>query len=248
MDNLSLIYRLSLIIGAIANLFMAASLFAGQKAYKPYTVYSRARQFLMLWLAVFAAGYLIHAALELRVVWPTAATALTVTYFHLGAICFCWGFIPLLNPDYLTRKIAVRDTIIFAIGVIGCWTTALITREISVLTLLPSLVFFAYCACNAVVFYRTFHRVSYRLLTMSYGTVRGFVRWMQLSCDLIVFFGIFIVAITLLFPVSIRYITPVETILGIGLFAYIVRSVARYGSVVEEATRATENVAEFEKS
>ena len=38
MDKISLIYKLSLIIGTIANLLMAASLFAGQKVYRHYTL------------------------------------------------------------------------------------------------------------------------------------------------------------------------------------------------------------------
>ncbi|MBO4455337.1 MAG: hypothetical protein J5759_02725 [Bacteroidales bacterium] len=247
MDNLSLLYKLALIIGAIANLFMAASLLAGQKPYRKYVIYSRARQFTILWLAAFALGYLIHAFLELRVIWPTAATAVTVSYFHIGAICFCWGYIPLLNPDYLTRRIAVRDTVIYAIELISCWTMAFIWKEQNIYTALPFLLFFGYCAYNVVIFYKTFHRVSFRLLMMSYGNVRGFVRWMQLSCDIIIFFGIFLVALVLLFPNAIRLFTPIEAIAGIGLFAYIVRSISRYGKVVEDATRATENVAEFNK-
>ena len=247
MDSISLIYKVCLIIGAIANLFMAASLFAGQKQYKKYIIYLRARRFTILWLIAFAIGYLLHAFLEIRVFWPTAATAITVSYFHLGAICFCWGFIPLLNPDYFTRRIAVRDTIIYAIELILCWTVAMIWKQASFYTSLPFLIFFGYCAYNIYVFYKTFHRVSFRLLMMSYGNVRGFIRWMQISCDIIIFFGIFLVALVLLFPTAIRYFTPIETIGGIGLFAYIVRSVNGYGKVVEEATRATENVAELEK-
>lgn len=243
MDSLRLIYKLSLIIGAVANLLMAASLLIKQKQYRKYTVYFRARWFTILWLGVFAAGYFIHAFLQLRSFWPTAAAALTVSYFHIGAICFCWGYIPLLNPDFFTKKRAVGDTIIYGIGLVACWTTAIIWKQPNVYTLIPFLVFFIYCAYNAVVFYKTFHRVSYRLVVMSYGDVSGFVRWMQASCDIIIFFGIFIVAITALFPNSIRYIAPAETILGIGLFAYIVYSISRYGKVVEMATQATEDVA-----
>ena len=246
MDNLSLIYKITLIIGAIANIFMAASLIAGQKVYRKYVIYMRARQFAILWLLAFAAGYLIHAFLEIRTFWPTAATAITVSYFHIGAICFCWGFIPLLNPNYFTRRIAVRDTIIFGVELILCWTVVMIWKQSSFYTALPFLIFFGYCAFNVYVFYKTFHRVSFRLLTMSYGNVRSFVHWMQISCDIIIFFGIFLVALVLMFPNAIRYFTPIETIAGIGLFAYIVRSLSRYGKVVEDATRATENIAELD--
>ena len=240
---MQLLYQLSLIIGAIANLLMAASLIRKNKDYRAYPNYLRARQFTVLWLILFAGGYLIHAFLQLRTFWPTGAAALTVSYFHMGAICFCWGYIPLLKPDYFTRRIAVRDTIIYAVGVISCWTTAIIWKETCIYTLLPYLVFFIFCACNAVVFYRIYHQVSFRLVVLSHGNVSGFVRWMQASCDIIIFFGIFLVAVTVLFPNSVRYLTPAETILGIGLFAYIVYSLTRYGKVVATATEATEDVA-----
>ena len=241
--NLHLIYKLSLIIGAIANLVMALLLAVRQKEYRRFPIYLRARQFSVLWLVAFAVGYLVHAFLELRTFWPTAASALTVSYFHLGAICFCWGYIPLLNPNYFTKRIAIRDTVIYAIGLISYWTVALIWKEVSVYTLIPYRVFFGFCAYNAAVFYKTFQRVSYRLVVMSYGNVSAFVRWMQASCDIIIFFGIFLVALTALFPTTIQYMTPVETILGIGLFGYIAYSINRYGKVVATATRATEDVA-----
>ena len=219
---------------------------AGGKTYRKYTIYSRARSFTILWLVFFAVGYLIHAIFQIRTFWPTGAAALTISYFHLGAICFCWGYIPLLNPDYLTKKIAVRDTVIYGVGLAGYWASAFIWKQTTIYSMLPYLVFFVYCAYHAVIFYKTFSRVSYRLVTMSYGDVSGFVRWMQASCDLIVFFGIFLVAVTVLFPDSIRYITPVETLGGIGIFAYIVYSISRYGKVVEAATRATEHIADLD--
>lgn len=240
---MQLLYPLSLIIGAVANLLMAVSLAVRNKNYRAYAVYLRARQFTVLWLVAFAAGYLIHAIIGLRFFWPSAAAALTVSYFHLGAICFCWGYIPMLKPDYFTRRIAVRDTVIYIIGLISYWTVAFIWKETNIYTLLPSLIFFVFCVCNAFVFYRIYHQVSFRLMVMSHGNVSGFVRWMQASCDIIIFFGIFLVAVTVLFPHSISYMTPIETLLGIVLFGYIVRSLSRYGQVVATATQATEDVA-----
>jgi len=238
-----LIYQWSLIIGAVALILMAGYLAFSNREYRAYSIYLRARQFTVLWLVAFGVGYMIHAFTGLRFFWPTAAAALTVSYFHLGAICFCWGYIPLLKPDFFTRKIAVRDTIIYAIGLIGYWTVAMLWKETSLITLLPTLVFFTYCACNAVVFYRIYHQVSFRLLVMSHGNVSGFVHWMQASCDIIIFFGIFLVAVTVLFPNSISYLTPVEALLGIVLFGYIVHSLNRYGDVIATATEATEDVA-----
>lgn len=239
---MQLIYQLALIFGAVVNLLMAALLSRRNRDYRPYPNYLRARRFMELWLTVFAIGYLIHAFVRLRYFWPTAAAALTVTYFHLGAICFCWGFIPLLKPDYLTRKILIRDTLIYVAGLVCYWGTAFITRETSVLTRLPYLIFFVFCACNAVVFYRIYDQVTFRLIVMAHGDVTDFVRWLQASCDIIIFFGIFLVAVTIIFPNAASYLTPVETFMGTFLFGYIAHCVSRYGRTIAAATKATEDV------
>lgn len=237
-----LLYQLSLVLAAVANLAMAAGLLAHQKKYSKYTVYHRARLMTILWLVVFAAGYLIHFSFRLRYNWPSAASALTVSYFHWGAICFSWGFIPLLNPDHLTRKRVLADSIVYVIGLIGYWTVPLLWKEAPMATLLSYSVFFAYCAYYVVVFYKTYNRVSFRLLKMSYGDVSGFVRWMQASCDLILLFGIGSVAITAMFPNDFWPYTLLDVV-GTLVYAYIVYSLSRYGSVIETASRATENVA-----
>lgn len=240
---LSLIYRVSLFVGAIANLLMATGLLAHQKAYTRFPSYHRARLITAIWLIVFAAGYILHATLGLRESWPAAASALTVSYFHFGAIAFCWGYIPLLNPNYLTRKIIVRDLIIYGVGLISYWTVALIWRDNPLYTVLSFSVFFLYVAYHIILFYRTYHNVSYRLMKMSYGNVSGFVRWLQVSCDLIIFFGTVGVIMLALFQHDTKFPFTVLTLLGIVIWAYIVFSLNKYGSVVETASRATENIA-----
>jgi hypothetical protein len=231
-----------MVLAAVANLAMAAALQAHQKAYSKYPVYHRARLMTILWLTVFAVGYLLHFAFRLRTGWPSAASALTVSYFHWGAICFCWGFIPLLNPDHLTRKRMIADSIVYIIGLIGYWTVALLWKEAPVATLISYSVFFAYCAYYIVIFYRTYNRVSFRLIKLSYGNVSSFVRWMQASCDLILLFGIGSVAVTAMFPTDLWPYTLLMVI-GTLVYAYIVYSLRRYGNVIEAASRATENVA-----
>lgn len=242
-----LLYQISLALAAIANLAMAVGLLSHRKQYAKYPVYSRARLMTILWLTVFAVGYMMHFVFMPRVNWPSAASALTVSYFHWGAICFCWGFIPLLNPDYLTRKKMIWDIVIFVIGLASYWTVPLLWKEAPLATTLSYSVFFVYCAYNVVVFYKTYNRVSFRLVKMSYGNVTGFVRWMQASCDLILLFGIGSVAITAMFPRDFWPYTALE-IVGTLVYAYIVYSLSRYGSVVETASRATENVAAVEMS
>ena len=62
------------------------------------------------------------------------------------------------------------------------------------------MIFFAYAAWIVFKFYHTYNMVSSRMLRLSFGNVMGFVRWMQVCCDLIILFGISSVAITSIFP------------------------------------------------
>ena len=108
-----LIYRIALFVTGIINLLMAGKLLVGSKPYRQYAVYFRTRILTALWVGVFGLGYILHGILMWRYTWPAAASALTVTYFHIGAICFSWGYTSLLNPNYLTPRITLRDGIYY---------------------------------------------------------------------------------------------------------------------------------------
>ncbi len=237
-----MIYRLALFLTAIINLIMAGMLWNGSKAYKKYAIYYRTRLLTTLWIAVFGLGYLIHGTFMWRFSWPTAASALTVSYFHIGAICFSWGYTSLLNPNYLTRRIVWRDTLIFLVALITYWTVALLWQKAPGFTLLSFVIFFAYAAWIVFKFYHTYNMVSSRMLRLSFGNVMGFVRWMQVCCDLIILFGISSVTITSIFPTDFWPFTLL-LFAGVGMFAYIAYSLNKYGITIETTTEATENVA-----
>jgi hypothetical protein len=192
----------------------------------------------VLWLVSFGLGYMLHAVLCWRETWPTAASALTATYFHLAAICFSWGYIPLLNPVYLRRSIVVRDIVIYLIGLVGYWTVALNWVHAPFYTLLSFCVFFLYALYCVIVFYTTYNRVSERMMKMSLGSVGSFVRWMQVCCDLIILFGIGSVAVTALFP-NDKWPFVALLYAGVGMFGYMVYSLDKYGAVIDDATKAT---------
>ena len=80
-----LIYRIALFVTGIINLLMAGKLLVGSKPYRQYAVYFRTRMLTALWVGVFGLGYILHGILMWRYTWPAAASALTVTYFHIGA-------------------------------------------------------------------------------------------------------------------------------------------------------------------
>jgi hypothetical protein len=233
-----LIYRIALVITGFLNLGMAVLLLIHTGQYKKYRIYRMTRNLTTIWLVAFGLGYMVHAAFFWRYTWPTAASALTASYFHVGALCFNWGYTSLLDNSYLKRSVIIRDLAIFVIGLIGYWTVAFLWDDAPTYVLISFCAFFLYAVLSITIFYRTYNRVSYRMLKMSMGSVGSFVRWMQVCCDLIIMFGVGSVAITGIFPNSLW---PYVFLLfaGVGMFGYMVYSLERYGNVIEAATRAT---------
>jgi hypothetical protein len=236
-----LIYRSALFFTGIINFVMAGLLLWGSRPYRQYSVYYRTRLLTTLWIAVFGLGYMIHGTFMWRYSWPTAASALTVSYFHLGAICFCWGYTSLLNPNYLTRRVFWSHSLFYVFGLVVYWLVAFLWKWAPIFTVLSFCLFFAYAARVIFVFYQTYNKVSFRLIHLSFGNVMDFVRWMQVCCDLIVLFGISSVAITGLFP---NDLWPYTLLLfaGMGMFGYIAYSLNRYGKTIDLATEATRNI------
>jgi hypothetical protein len=189
-----------------------------------------------LWMAVFGIGYIIHGIFMLRETWPTAASALTATYFHLGALCFNWGYTSLLNPDYLTRRVLWRDGLFYLFGLVVYWTVALLWKHAPLFTFLSFCMYFGYAVWTVIIFYRTYNQVTNRLIRPSFGNVMDFVRWMQVCCDLIVLFGISSVAITAIFPTDFWPFTLL-LFAGVGMFAYMGYSLTKYGKKIGHITQ-----------
>ena len=234
-------YQFSLILTAVINFGMAFKLFRGTSRYAMFPIYRRARLLTVVWLVVFGIGYILHAIFQFRYTWPAVSTALTTTYFHIGAICFSWGYTSLLNPHYVTRKVVIRDVAIYLLGLAAYWTVALTWKEQPFYTTLATSIFFLYCAYGAFVFYKTYNLVSLRMIKIANGNMGSFVRWLQLCCDLIILFGIGGVALTGMFPhelwpyIVLCWFSP-------PMFGYIVYSLSKYGNVVEDATRVSDRL------
>ena len=237
-----IIYRIALFVTGIINILMAGVLLMGSKPYRQYAVYFRTRMLTVVWISVFGLGYILHGLLMWRNTWPTAASALTVSYFHIGALCFSWGYTSLLNPHYLTPRIIVRDSVYYFFGLMVYWMVALMWKEQPTFTMLSYGLYFIYAAWVVFKFYQTYNQVSFRLVRLSYGNVMDFVCWLQVCCDLIVLFGISSVVITALFPTDFWPYTLL-LIAGVGMFGDISFSLNKYGATVETTTEATRKVA-----
>ena len=246
------LYNIVLLIAAVANIVMGCSLLDGNKAYRDFEVYRRSRMLTALTFLVFAAGFIAHSRLELRLLWPAGASALSVTYFHIGAVLFGWSHISLLNPGYLSRRIVIRDVAILVLGIVTCWTAA---AHFSLVAFhLSLIIFFLHALYISYIFYRTLLRVR-RLtgaLPQSDANARwwtaknrlmviGFQRSIRVSCHLIVIFGLGSIVVTAAFPTE-QWPYIVLMTLGIAVFCYIYYGLTNYGSVIEAGTNATEDI------
>ena len=90
-------------------------------------------------------------------------------------------------------------------------------------------------------FYHTYYRVKHRLQELALGSIEHFVKWMLLSCHLILSFGIGSIIITVSVPTLIWPYTVLEVV-GILVFVYIFFSLNDYGNFIDSATNATEDV------
>lgn len=246
------IYVLVLVVVAIANIVMGFSLLVGNSYYRDYGIYRRSRMLTAFTFIIFAAGFIAHSQLNWRQSWSIGATALSISYFHLAAVLFGWSHISLLNPNYLTRRVAIRDIVILVVGIIAYWTAAAITFPAAHFIFL---IFFAHALYISYIFYRTLLRVPQQ--TMNLPVSRSNARWwtdinrlmvirfqnsIRISCHLIVIFGLGSIVITVMFPVQhLPYI--ILTTMGMVVFSYIYYALTEYGSVIEAGTNATEDVA-----
>lgn len=235
------LYSVALFLAGIVNIVMAAALLQNSYYYKDYPTYRRARILTALCLIVFGTGFLMHHCFQWRFSWPYAATALTVTYFHLGGTLLADSHTSLLNPAYLNRGIAFRDAIAVASGIFILWTGAF--TESAICIGLGICIFLVHILYLVYTFYTTFFRVRDGLQEMQLGSVAQFTRWMLMACHLIIGFGIGSILFTALLPNAIWPYTVLISV-GIAVFIYIFYSLTEYGAVIDSATNATEDLAE----
>lgn len=241
MNYESALYDLSLLVVGAANIAMAIGLLINNYAYRHYPVYHRSRVLTALFFAAFGIGLLLHCHFHWRQTCPPMATALSLTYFHIAAVAITWSHTSLLNPHYLSGRVAARDMILLTIGLSTYWLTALYPPlvEWQRAAILPFLVNAVWMACD---FYTTYYRIRRHPFPAlrNVGGKRIF-RWMLLSCHLIIAFGIGSIVFTWLLPTAVW---PYSVLLCVGglVFVYIYYSISEYGTIIDTATNAVEDI------
>ena len=252
------LYQLTLLVSGIVNLLIAIGLIHGNCDYHDYSIYRRSRLLTALSLAVFGAGFLLHWHFGWRTTWPLGATALSVTYFHLGGTFLFWSHVSLLRPDYLRPRVMIRESIALILCITTLWLGAIYNVFQFVCT--GIVIFLLHVTWMSIDFLHTYRRTSREVRHLpiteanaSWWTVdaqrdtfHGQLS-MSISCLLIIFFGVFSVIFTALLPHAIWPYTVLLCI-GMAVFVYIFYSLDHYGAFIEAATCATEDISKGHKA
>ena len=158
------LYHIVLLMAAGINFLIAFVLLYNNIWYRNYGVYCRARMLVALCYVIFAIGFAMHAYFEWRTSWPAAASALSVSYFHIGGVLFGWSHTSLMRPDYLKKKVVLRDLTILLVGLASYWT-AVANYSLFVFHF-SFIIFFAHASYIAFIFYRTYFLVRRNLISM----------------------------------------------------------------------------------
>jgi hypothetical protein len=245
------LYQLVLLLGGTVNLLIAFVLVHNNIWYADYDVYRRARCLTAIAMAAFGLGFLGHATFEWRLSWPEGASALTLTYFHIGAVVFGWSHTSLMRPTYPPRSVVVRDLILLMVGITCYW--------IGLRQDFCFFIFFMHGGYIAYKFYSTYlntrHNLQHRQADVkpySWWTpevksmILNYHHSFAISCHLIILFGLGGVVITALFPTSI-WPFIILMLAGMIVFVYIFYSLTEYGNVIDAATNATEDAVTMEE-
>lgn len=245
------LYHIALVVAGAVNLLITVTLLHNNIWYRNYEVYHRSRTLTAINYFVFGIGFLMHYYFQWRSTWPEAATALSVSYFHIGGVLFSWSHIPLMRPDYLTVRTITRDLIILAIGISAYWATVAYSPLFSMNAVI--FIFFAHACFLAFTFYRTYFQLRRNLISLPIDskapdwwtpeTKRAVINNHHsfiIGCHLIILFGLGSIVFTALLPTSIW---PYSLLLvaGMAVFVYIFYSLSEYGVIIESATCATED-------
>lgn len=175
---------------------------------------------------------IVHAAVFLAV----GRSGTDRNLFSSGIDLLQLGIYSFASSQLLDTEGKIRDLIYFALSVCIYWTVAFVKHDAPLLSTFSLLPFFLYGLYITIVFYRIYNLVSERKIKMQTGTLSGFIRWLQMCCDLIVLFGLGSVAMTGIFPLAIW---PYTVLLWVGMAIYITitLSVDRYGKEIIRNTQ-----------
>lgn len=232
-------YNVTLVLGVMVNGFAGLLLLLQSFFEHDHPSYRRALVLTGLALWFFGAGFALHVCFHWRTEQPMLASALTLTYFHLGGMLFSWSHIGLVDPFYPSWRIIVRDLFIVACAIPCYWDLSA--------SMLVHIIAYTVCALHCVLFAATFYSKYYRLRhglaeVTADGSIRLRIRFMLISCHLIIGFGVGGILVAAFWQDHEWPFTLLMVASSL-VFIYIAGSLSVYRDVVEQTGNAIEEVA-----
>lgn len=243
-------FDISLIVAAMVNFVLAAMLFfdSNNYIYSETPRYLRSRRLTGLALMVFGVGFLLHWLFMPHFTNLLVGKALSFSYFHIGGVLFSMSHTGLIDRHYLTRRVVIRDVSVLLVSLAVYWTNAWIADV--TLTYLASALFFLHIGFLTWQFYSRFYSI--------YGQLKKYadykpndtdheVFWLNISCHLIISFGIGGMLCTVLFHDATSPFT-ILLLLGLAVFSYIYKTLDSFGLVASEAEEYLRESEDFMKN
>ncbi len=87
-----------------------------------------------------------------------------LSFFYAMGIQWVWMVIPLIAPDYLTKKIVIRDIVIFlATLLVGNFTTSVLGIENGLIGILIAMIFVSHCGFWVMRFGKLYRKAMFSL-------------------------------------------------------------------------------------
>lgn len=221
------LYHNSILAGAVITGALALCLMLVKPpAREEYATYRRAKLLLAIGYAVYSLGISVFIVYPLRREMPMLCPAVNLTYYFAAMFLFGYSFISLLSPGYYTRARSRRFLLTWGGYVAALWSLTLLSPAEWQPTVL--LGFGGWFLVETLVLTRRFV-ISYaalrRQLNENYAdSTVMFIRWLNTSAWLVIFFGILCGVFAFLSPLCISLLL----VAGCGVFVYIYVSIQNY--------------------
>jgi len=123
MGDLYVFYQAILYIGCISNIILAGFLVckAANKKFSTHRNYQHTVFVAAIGYVVFGIGFLLHALYQPRIAYPQIATAVSMTYSHIGGVLFGYCYLSLVSERLRSKKFIAISLFALILSLIAYW-------------------------------------------------------------------------------------------------------------------------------
>jgi len=235
------IYNALLLVGSANNFILAVALvlIAMKSRYKVYKSFQRSCLLSAFAFIVFGLGYLLHAVYQPRLVSPMMATALNLSYYHLGGVLFAFSYTVLMSPRYITGRTVFFNVALTCLALLCYWYPFFDTLVPSETWKLAYGLFFLHLSVLAIIFYRAYLKKCKEEPERARESLQIFRNQLPISSHMIVGFGFGCVVLFALYP-DVLILYALLMVVSYYVFYFIYRALFLYGSKLEKTNEDEE--------